>query len=211
VSQTVVLVTADHGGMGKGHGGATMAELEIPWILHGPGVATGKELTTFVSTYDTAATIAYIFGLKTPECWIARPVGAYGNPWPHVTIAAILDGTSNTVMVGEMAARPVGYNHNRQNQRFRVASALLLTMLSLAGCGNQPAGYSRVFGKLSYKGEPAAGASLVFHLEGKPQSADLVVPSATVEDDGSTPVFSSSLDPYILLQLCSDDLDRELE
>jgi predicted AlkP superfamily pyrophosphatase or phosphodiesterase len=72
--KTVVLVTADHGGKGKGHGGATMAELEIPWILHGPGVATGKELTTFVSTYDTAATIAYIFGLKTPECWIARPV-----------------------------------------------------------------------------------------------------------------------------------------
>jgi predicted AlkP superfamily pyrophosphatase or phosphodiesterase len=72
--KTVVLVTADHGGKGKGHGGATMGELEIPWILHGPGVAAGKELTTRVNTYDTAATVAYIFGLKTPECWIARPV-----------------------------------------------------------------------------------------------------------------------------------------
>jgi hypothetical protein len=71
------------------------------------------------------------------------------------------------------------------NQRFRVALALLLTIpLLLAGCGNQPAGYSRAFGKLSYKGEPAAGALLVFHLEGKPQSAELVVPSATVEDNG---------------------------
>ena len=70
-------------------------------------------------------------------------------------------------------------------KRFRVASALLLTMLSLAGCGNQPAGYSRAYGKLTYKGEPAAGAFLVFHLEGgKPQSADTVVPAATVEDDG---------------------------
>ena len=72
--KTVVLVTADHGGKGKGHGGTTMAELEIPWILHGPGVAVGKELTTPVSTYDTAATVAYIFGLETPKCWIARPV-----------------------------------------------------------------------------------------------------------------------------------------
>ena len=76
------------------------------------------------------------------------------------------------------------------NQRFRVASAVLLTMLSVAGCSNQPAGYSRAFGKLSYKGEPAAGASLVFHLEGKPQSADLVVPSATVENDGSFELVS---------------------
>ena len=72
--QTIVLITADHGGKGKGHGGATMAEIEIPWILAGPGVAAGKELTRPVNTYDTAATVAYIFGLKTPECWIARPV-----------------------------------------------------------------------------------------------------------------------------------------
>jgi prepilin-type N-terminal cleavage/methylation domain-containing protein/prepilin-type processing-associated H-X9-DG protein len=40
--------------------------------------------------------------------------GSFGNAWPHVTIAGITDGTSNTVMVGEMAARPVGYNHARQ-------------------------------------------------------------------------------------------------
>lgn len=25
-------------------------------------------------TFDTAATIAYIFGLKTPQVWIGRPV-----------------------------------------------------------------------------------------------------------------------------------------
>jgi hypothetical protein len=49
-------------------------EIEIPWILAGPGGAAGKELITPVNTYDTAATVAYIFGLKTPECWIARPV-----------------------------------------------------------------------------------------------------------------------------------------
>jgi hypothetical protein len=80
------------------------------------------------------------------------------------------------------------------NQRFQVAFALLLTMLSLAGCGNQPAGYSRTFGKLSYKGEPAIGAFLVFHVEGKSQSADLVVPSATVEDDGSFNLVSPNGD-----------------
>src|ERR1700729_1067145 len=84
------------------------------------------------------------------------------------------------------AAGSILITRKMMNQRFRVASALLFTMLSVAGCGNQPAGYARAFGKLSYKGEPAAGALLVFHFEGKPQSADLVVPSATVEGDGSS-------------------------
>jgi arylsulfatase A-like enzyme len=72
--RSVVLVTSDHGGIGKKHGGATMAEIEIPWIIQGQGVARGKELTTPVNTYDTAATIAYVFGLKMPVCWIGRPV-----------------------------------------------------------------------------------------------------------------------------------------
>ena len=72
--RTIVLVTADHGGVAKGHGGSTMAELEIPWILAGPGVAQGRELRTPVRTYDTAATVASILGVKPPDCWIARPV-----------------------------------------------------------------------------------------------------------------------------------------
>jgi predicted AlkP superfamily pyrophosphatase or phosphodiesterase len=71
---TVLLVTADHGGVKKGHGGSTMAELEIPWILRGPGVAKGRELHKPINTYDTAATVAYIFGIRQPDCWIARPV-----------------------------------------------------------------------------------------------------------------------------------------
>jgi arylsulfatase A-like enzyme len=72
--RSIVLITSDHGGVGKKHGGATMAEIEIPWIIHGRGVAKGKELSTLVNTFDTAATIAYVFGLKIPACWIGRPV-----------------------------------------------------------------------------------------------------------------------------------------
>jgi predicted AlkP superfamily pyrophosphatase or phosphodiesterase len=74
--RTIVLVTSDHGGVGKKHGESTMAEIEIPWILYGRGVASGKELSTPVNTYDTAATVAYIFGLEMPRCWIGRPVTA---------------------------------------------------------------------------------------------------------------------------------------
>jgi predicted AlkP superfamily pyrophosphatase or phosphodiesterase len=71
---TVVLVTSDHGGVGKKHGGSTMAEIEIPWIVRGQGVAAGKELSTPVNTCDTAATVAFLLGLKPPACWIGRPV-----------------------------------------------------------------------------------------------------------------------------------------
>lgn len=71
---TLLLVTADHGGKGKGHGGATLGEIEIPWIIAGPGIRAGYEIKAPVNTYDTAATIAFVFGLKQPEAWIARPV-----------------------------------------------------------------------------------------------------------------------------------------
>ena len=72
--RTIVLVTADHGGKDKGHGGATMGEIEIPWIISGPGVVAGREIRSYVNTYDTAPTIAHIFGLRTPTCWIGKPV-----------------------------------------------------------------------------------------------------------------------------------------
>ena len=71
---TILIITADHGGVNKGHGGATMAEIEIPWIISGPGVAVGKEIKKPINTYDTALTVAYIFGLQPPECWIGKPV-----------------------------------------------------------------------------------------------------------------------------------------
>jgi predicted AlkP superfamily pyrophosphatase or phosphodiesterase len=71
---TLVIMTADHGGKGKSHGSPTMDELEIPWVLHGPGVAAGHEIKEAVNTYDLAATIAWVFGLKAPSCWIGKPI-----------------------------------------------------------------------------------------------------------------------------------------
>ena len=72
--QTIVLITSDHGGIGKKHGGSTMAEIEIPWILAGAGVAEDHELQTPVRTYDTALTVAYILGVRPSDCWIGRAV-----------------------------------------------------------------------------------------------------------------------------------------
>ncbi len=71
---TIVLVTADHGGKGTKHGGDTPEEREIPWILKGPGVRRGVALRSAVNTFDTAPTLAFIFGLKAPDCWTGKPV-----------------------------------------------------------------------------------------------------------------------------------------
>ena len=72
--RTVVIMTADHGGKGTSHGNATMDEIEIPLIINGPGVAAGHEIKGFINTYDLAPTIAWIFGLPPPACWIGKPV-----------------------------------------------------------------------------------------------------------------------------------------
>ena len=71
---TTLLITADHGGIGIKHGGVTMSELEIPWILVGDGVRQNYELKVPVDTYDTAATIARMLSIRPHPCWIARPV-----------------------------------------------------------------------------------------------------------------------------------------
>lgn len=74
MNSTVIIVTADHGGINKGHGGKTLDEMEIPWIIYGRNIAKGKEIKQSIMTYDTAATIAFVFGLKMPQVWVGRPV-----------------------------------------------------------------------------------------------------------------------------------------
>lgn len=70
---TYILVTSDHGGVGHSHGKNSLAELQIPWILAGPGV-TPAQIAVPVSIMDTALTVAWIFHLDPSQCWVGRPV-----------------------------------------------------------------------------------------------------------------------------------------
>jgi Type I phosphodiesterase / nucleotide pyrophosphatase len=70
---TVILITSDHGGKGTGHGKNSLNEIQIPWILAGAGVQRG-EIAHPVNIFDTAPTIAWLFRLVTPDCWVGRPV-----------------------------------------------------------------------------------------------------------------------------------------
>lgn len=74
--ETIFFIVSDHGGIGKGHGGDTMAEMEIPYIIFGKGVQKGKELTATYYQFDNAATVAHIFDVETPQAWTGRPAAA---------------------------------------------------------------------------------------------------------------------------------------
>ncbi len=72
--RTTILLSADHGGHGKGHGSLDPVDMTIPWVAWGFGVARGKRLVRPVRTYDIAATALYLLGLDVPERWDGKPV-----------------------------------------------------------------------------------------------------------------------------------------
>lgn len=72
--ETIFIITSDHGGIGQGHGGITMQEMETPFIIAGKGVKAGGEFQESMMQYDVAATMAYIFALQQPQVWIGRPM-----------------------------------------------------------------------------------------------------------------------------------------
>lgn len=73
-NETVIILSADHGGTGKGHGGKSLDEVQIPWVINGTGVLKGHEIKNVIITYDTASTIAWLLRLKEPQSWRGKPV-----------------------------------------------------------------------------------------------------------------------------------------
>lgn len=78
--ETLIIVTADHGGHDTTHGSSMPLDMTIPWIASGPGIQP-KVLITQVHTMDTAATAAFVLGLPIPLEWDGVPVyEAFGLP-----------------------------------------------------------------------------------------------------------------------------------
>jgi hypothetical protein len=73
-NETLVIISADHGGIGKGHGGESLQEIEIPFILWGRSIKKNFKIIDPVYQYDNAATVAFAFGLKLPLACIGKPV-----------------------------------------------------------------------------------------------------------------------------------------
>jgi len=79
-AETLIIITADHGGHDTTHGSSLREDMTIPWFALGPGVQP-KQLATQVHTMDTAATAALLLGLPMPPEWDGVPVyEAFGLP-----------------------------------------------------------------------------------------------------------------------------------
>lgn len=75
LDNTVFVITADHGGIDKGHGGKTMDEMETPFIVLGKGIKKNFCFDDIsMMQYDVAATMAAICGVEQPQVWVGRPV-----------------------------------------------------------------------------------------------------------------------------------------
>jgi predicted AlkP superfamily pyrophosphatase or phosphodiesterase len=74
LDETLIIVSADHGGHNHTHSGALACDREIPWIAYGPNVRQGYTLHEPISTMDTAATALVALGLPVPTQFIGKPV-----------------------------------------------------------------------------------------------------------------------------------------
>jgi len=80
LQDTLVIITADHGGHKQMHGSRMAEDMTVPWVIFGPGVRP-VQLTTPVQITDTAATAAWALGLPRPPEWDGWPVfEAFGQP-----------------------------------------------------------------------------------------------------------------------------------
>lgn len=73
-NNTLLIVSADHGGHGFSHGDDSPEDRTIPWLAVGPNVPAGVTLTQPINTYDTAATALYALKLPIPSNWDGQPV-----------------------------------------------------------------------------------------------------------------------------------------
>ena len=79
-NETLIIISADHGGHDTTHGSSLPEDMTIPWVAAGPGIQP-KTLTSLVHTMDTAATAAFALGLPIPGEWDGVPVyEAFGLP-----------------------------------------------------------------------------------------------------------------------------------
>jgi len=69
-----VLLQADHGGHDRNHGTAMAEDMLIPWMMLGPTIRTGHELTRPVSLLDTAPTLARMLNISPHKEWEGRVV-----------------------------------------------------------------------------------------------------------------------------------------
>ena len=78
MDSTMIILSADHGGNGRTHGGLDPRSRTIPWIVAGPGVKRNYDLTLNIKlviyTYDTFASACEAMGIQTSADIDGKPI-----------------------------------------------------------------------------------------------------------------------------------------
>jgi predicted AlkP superfamily pyrophosphatase or phosphodiesterase len=74
---SVIIITADHGGHDHVHGLNIPDDMTIPWVVWGKGVKKNFKISGPVNICDTTATALWLFGLTCPDCLGKSVTGAF--------------------------------------------------------------------------------------------------------------------------------------
>ncbi|MBI3170669.1 MAG: alkaline phosphatase family protein [Chloroflexi bacterium] len=86
LSETLFIITADHGGHATTHGSSLYEDMTIPWVAFGAGIKPAA-LTSSITTIDTASTAAFALGLDIPAEWDGVPMyEAFGLPMEKASV-----------------------------------------------------------------------------------------------------------------------------
>ncbi len=78
LDESIIIVTSDHGGIDRHHGGSTINELEAPFVIWGKGIKKGYCFDDIsMMQYDIASTMATALGLSQPQPWTGRPMPVF--------------------------------------------------------------------------------------------------------------------------------------
>ena len=74
-----LMFISDHGGIDYGHGGTTPEEMNVPWVIQGPGIKKGFTIEEPNNTVNTASTVIKLFCLEQPLSWTGEvPESIFG-------------------------------------------------------------------------------------------------------------------------------------
>jgi predicted AlkP superfamily pyrophosphatase or phosphodiesterase len=72
--QPNLLILSDHGGHERSHGTDMSEDMTIPWVMHGPGIRKGFEISEAVRIFDACPTLARLVGLTAARAWDGRVI-----------------------------------------------------------------------------------------------------------------------------------------
>ncbi len=72
--ETAIIFSSDHGGIGDDHGGKTMSEMEVPFVIVGPGIPAGQKIEREIMKFDYAPTVAGLLQIEAPDAWRGKSI-----------------------------------------------------------------------------------------------------------------------------------------